>query len=316
MNKNFHFDLHRINIVDESNLFSSRKLKPIRSNSEITELVKNSCSPEFDIEQKTHKSKFMWSLRDFKDYTAIFKERRIISVIISRSVISKNSLIVTDNGIINGTSASTPPPANTAVIFFDLDRHLAAIEHNGELHQTSWRDFIEKIFSKSAAAIEKTSSTSLTPVPEKNEIIKTFKSFEVLTRLKVTLRIPNPELNRYTKSLYEDLKQSNIREYMQDMKNPQGLSKDENSRPYASAAIAEQGYRDGEAQLEGIRNGKYEKVSSGTDAAKGSTKSLRDFVRGIQATAKSKETQKVLSEIMNEIDRIHPLESASETPNP
>jgi hypothetical protein len=37
----------------------------------------------------------------------------------------------------------------------------------------------------------------------------------------------SPELSRYTKSLYKDLEKGGIREYLQDMKNLGGLSKDE-----------------------------------------------------------------------------------------
>lgn len=312
MIKGFSFNLYRINIVDYDSLFLDNSFQPIRSDDDLINLIKRACNPAFDIEQKTRKSIFAWSLREFKEYAPTSGGRKLVSAILSRSIISKSSLIVTDDGIVSGTSASTPPPANTAIIFFDLERHLAAVEHNGELFQTSWRDFFEKIISRSAIGAESSSSISLEPVPEKNGIIGTFRSFEILTRFKITLRIPNPELNRYTKSLYEDLRESDIREYTQDMKNPRGISKNEASRPFASAAIAEQGYKDGEAHFEGIRDGKFEKVSSGAEAAQGNINSIRDFVRGIQSTSKTKEAQRALSEIMKEIDRIHPREQTNE----
>lgn len=40
----------------------------------------------------------------------------------------------------------------------------------------------------------------------------------------------------------------------------------------------------------------------------GAINSLKQFVRGLSANAKAKETQKVLAEIAKEIDRIHPLD--------
>ncbi|MFT6099645.1 MAG: hypothetical protein ACJAYF_002194, partial [Arenicella sp.] len=180
-------------------------------------------------------------------------------------------------------------------------------EHSGELSQVSWKDHIERIFDDVALSIGKASTLKLEPVPERHEIIGLFKSFDKITRIKATLRIPNPELTRYTRSLFEDLKFSDVREYTQDMKNPSGLSKSEEARPFATAVLAQQGYKSGDVQIEGYRNDGFEKVLSGSNASRGAINSLRQFVRGLSANAKAKETQKVLSEITKEIDRIHPM---------
>ncbi|MFH1985626.1 MAG: hypothetical protein ABIL58_27645 [Pseudomonadota bacterium] len=152
------------------------------------------------------------------------------------------------------------------------------------------------------------SSLLLEEVPEQHEIVKLFRSFDRLTRLKVYLRLPNPELSRYTKSLYEDLEKGGIREYLQDMKNPGGLSKDEQARPFASIALAEEGYKSGEVLFEGIKENKFTKVRSSEDAARGKLDALKDYVRGVAANAKAKETQLVISAIAAEIDRLHPKE--------
>jgi hypothetical protein len=225
----------------------------------------------------------------------------------ARSILEKDGLIVTDEGIAEGSSASNPPLASTIVLFFDLSRHLVAVEHSGELSQVSWKDHIERIFDDVALSIGKASTLKLEPVPERHEIIGLFKSFDKITRIKATLRIPNPELTRYTRSLFEDLKFSDVREYTQDMKNPSGLSKSEEARPFATAVLAQQGYKSGDVQIEGYRNDGFEKVLSGSNASRGAINSLRQFVRGLSANAKAKETQKVLSEITKEIDRIHPM---------
>jgi hypothetical protein len=193
-----------------------------------------------------------------------------------------------------------------------MSRHLVAVEHSGILSQTAWRDFAAKIFGNAASACDKASFLELEPVPEKHEIVSLFRSFERLTRIRAVLRIPNPELTRYTKALFEDLQTSQVREYEQDMKNPNGLSKEENARPFATAALAEQGYKDGDVQMEGVRGGEFEKVVSGSTATRGSIASLKDFVRGLHANAKAKETQKVLTEVVKEIDRIHPPEVEGE----
>ena len=219
---------------------------------------------------------------------------------------------MTDDGISAGTSLSYPPPASTMIIFFDMERHLVAVERSGELSQVAWKDFFEKIVSDSALSCGKASALELEAVPEKHKITTLFKSFEKVTRIKVTLRIPNPELSRYTKNLYDDLRSSGVREYTQDMKNPNGLSKDEEARPFASAALAEDGYKKGDVQIEGYRDDTFEKVISGSTASRGSISSLKDFVRGLTANAKAKETRKVLSEIAKEIDKIHPIDLESQ----
>jgi len=305
--RKFNFDLFRLNIVDIEDLFLSDSSPLLRGDSDITKAIEGACNPDFDNEQETRNAKYKWSLRYFNDYSSLMAKRKILSVVLARSVLEKDGLIVTDDGISSGSSASYPPLASTMVIFFDMERHLVAIEHSGELSQVAWQDHLEKILDDITLSQGKASTIRLEPVPEKHEIIGLFKSFDRITRIKATLRIPNPELTRYTKSLYEDLQASDVREYTQDMKNPSGLSKSEEARPFATAVLAQQGYKAGDVQMEGYRNDVFEKVISGSSASRGSISSLKDFVRGLSANAKAKETQKVLTEIAKEIDRIHPL---------
>lgn len=308
MGRKFSFDLFRLNVVDLVDLFMPEQSSLVRGDDDLIRIIKLACSSEFDKEQDTSSAKFKWSLRYFSDYKNLIPDRRILSAILARSILEKDGLIVTDDGISEGSSASSPPLASTMIVFFDLKRHLVAVEHSGELSQVSWKDHIEKIFDDASLSLGKASTIKLEPVPEKHEITGLFKSFDRLTRIKGTLRIPNPELTRYTKSLFDDLKASNVREYTQDMKNPGGLSKDENARPFATAVLAQQGYKTGDFQMEGYRNDTFEKVTSGASASRGAINSLKQFVRGLSANAKAKETQKALSEIAKEIDRIHPID--------
>lgn len=304
--RRFNFDLYRLNIADFEDLFlEDADQSRIRSDDEIKRVLEASCDPERDQTQETRTAEFLWSVREFHCYPLI-QGRTLCSLILARSTISKDGLIVTEEGLSAGKSAATPPLASAATVFFDLSRHLVAVEHTGELSQTAWKDFFERIISETALALGFTSSFELEPVPEKHGIIGLFKSFDKLTRMRVTLRIPNPELTRYTKSLYDDLAKSGIREYTQDMKSPNGLSKSEDARPYASAYLAEQGYKKGDVQFTGIRNDAEETVRSGSVSARGSIKQVRDFVRGMHTTAKTKEAQAALSAIINEIDKLHP----------
>lgn len=309
MSKRFQFDLHRLNIVDFEDLFLDVGEKArIRTDEALLSNLEKACSADFDQTQETSRSEFLWSLRQFREYGEL-ATRRLASVVLARSVIRRDGLIVTDEGIAHGTSSSSPPLAAAMVLLFDLDRHLVAVEHTGDLSQTAWKDFVEKIFSEAALSAGWTSTIAIEPVPEKYGIIRLFMSFEILTRMKVNLRIPNPELSRYTKTLYKDLEESGVREYSQDMKNPNGLSKSESARPYASAALAEQGYKDGEVEFEGVRAGEHDTVRSGADAARGRVPVLRDFVRGLHANANTQEGKRALRAILDEIDKLHPLEN-------
>lgn len=308
MGRKFSFDLFRLNIVDVNDLFLSGSDHRLRGNDSIDEVFKKSCDSAFDKEQETSSAKYKWSLRYYNNYSNSLEERWFISVVLARSVLEKDGLIVTDEGISTGSSSSYPPLASTMVVFLDMNRHLVAVEHSGELNQVAWKYFLEQILGDVALSLGKSSTLNLEPVPEQHEIISLFKSFDKITRFKATLRIPNPELTRYTESLFEDLKNSDIREYTQDMKNPNGLSKSENARPFATAVLAQQGYKKGDIHLEGYRNDGFEKVTSGSVASRGAIKSLKDFVRGLSANAKAKETRSVLQQIAREIDRIHPKE--------
>ncbi|MEH6446606.1 MAG: hypothetical protein V7784_22135 [Oceanospirillaceae bacterium] len=308
MKKKFDFGLLRLNIVDAEDLFLSDTSQLLRGDKDITATIEEACTAGFDKVQETRGAKYKWSLRYFNQYSGFLPERELLSVVLARSVLEKDGLIVTDDGISSGSSSSYPPLASTMIIFFDMKRHLVVVERSGELSKVAWKDHLEKILEDAALSQGKASTIELEPVPEKHEIVKLFKSFDRITRIKATLRIPNPELTRYTKSLFEDLRASDVRQYTQDMKNPNGISKSEEARPFATVVLAQQGYKTGDVLIEGFRNDNFEKVVSGSSAARGSIKSLKDFIRGLTAIARTKETKNALVEITKEIDRIHPPE--------
>jgi hypothetical protein len=120
----------------------------------------------------------------------------------------------------------------------------------------------------------------------------------------VHLRLPNPDLSRPIKHLFEDMQNGAIREFLQDMRNPSGLSKNEEALPFAAAAMAQAGYKKGEVILEGIRNRRRSVIRTGHRAARASLDQIRDFARGIGANARSKEAQAAAASIVAEIDRI------------
>ena len=307
MARSFSFNLYRLNIEDDNDLFAKPLQKRLRRDEAIKAVLEKATEPEQDQFQTTRSAVFKWGVREFHNLSEASNERPLILVLLARSVLEREGDIVTDQGMTTGISSLNPPLASTVACLFDLKRHLVAVEHTAQLAPTAWKDFFERILDTAAKRLDYWSSIALEPIPEKNGVVGLFRSFELLTRMRVTLRIPNPELNRYTKSLYEDLTRSGIREIMQDMKNPNGLSKTEGALPFASAVLAEQGYKKGDVQFEGLRNGAFEQATSGSLAARGNVRGLRDYVRGMNANAKTKETQRALAAIAAEIDRLHPV---------
>jgi hypothetical protein len=95
-----------------------------------------------------------------------------------------------------------------------------------------------------------------------------------------------------------------IREYTQDMKNPSGLNTNENGRPFATATMAQAGYKEGEVILSGVSNGRRKTIRVGNRAARGRIDGLRDYIRGIGANARTIETRSVVEKILEEMDRV------------
>lgn len=306
MSKRFTFNLFRLNIEDISDLFVTEEVPRLRGDEHIKRVLITACDPQYDQIQKTRTAIFKWSTRSYLDLSTYTEQRSLYHVVLARSVLEKDGLIVTNEGLSSSTSVSYPPLASAAVCFFDLSRHLVAVEHTSELSTTAWKDFLQKILASAARSLNLHSTIEIEPVPEANDIVRLFLSFQRVTRMKVTLRIPNPELNRYTRAVYDDLSKSAIREIIQDMKNPSGLSQSSEARPYASAVLAEQGYKKGEVTIEGVRGDTFEVAQSGVDAARGVVKGLRDFVRGLSVNLKTKEARSALQAICEEIDRVHP----------
>jgi len=244
LSSKFNFDLYRLNIQDSDDFFHQNTSLRARTDEHILSILSESCKPVYDQDQVTRTAVYRRSIRGYTHHNSL-PNREIATILLARSTIEKDGYVVTDDGLSPASSSAFPPLASGMVIIFDLKRHLVAIEHTGDLSQTAWKDFLEKILANSALNKGFSSSIELEPVPSKDEVINLFRSFDRVTRLRLTLRIPNPELTRYTIDLFEDLKNSNLREYSQDMKNPSGISKKEDARPFASAALADQGYKKG-----------------------------------------------------------------------
>jgi hypothetical protein len=297
--------LYRINVVEPEGTLSLFR-HPIGSDEDIRAVFQNATDRHFDTHSRSSSARYLWSLREYVEYQGSEQQHALIGLTFARSKLAEKGTVVTDTGTEEAESSSVPPLAETLQVFVYLKRHLAAVEYNSELmYAGGWKARLERILKKTADRLEFRSAILLESIPNEEEVLRVFNSFDVLTRVRVRLRLPNPEISLYVKKLYEDLKRGGIRDYRQDMRNPAGLSRDTGSLPHASVELAQSGYKSGDILMEGIRNGKRQRETTGVDAIRGEPDVLRNFVRGMRANAKAKETRRAIDEIINEIDRIY-----------
>jgi len=279
--------------------------RPVQSDDDIRHLLKFACSDEWDYTKEAQTAIYQWGLRDFSMPGEDARSGRVCVVTLAKAVLEKDGAIFTPQGIELGTSRATPPAADFVKLFFDLDRHLVAVEYRSTVtHRSGWLGAFHQILRRAATAAGFSSTIELQAKPRKSEVLSTFLSFQRLTRIKVRLVIPNPELSRFTRSLYQELKEGSVREFLADMKNPNGLSQSEQTLPHAAAAMAEDGYKKGQVVMEGIKDGRKERIRTGTQPARGSVEGIKDFVRGQASTARTKEGQAITEAILKEIDRL------------
>jgi len=246
---------------------------------------------------------FQWQAREF--VLERQTDSALCNLTLGRSMIERSGQTATPDRFEQATTTFLPPPAETIHLVFYMTRHLVGVEYRSELMKTHlWRNSLHALLDIAAEASGFASRLRLEPVPQSETILKAFRSFDRLTRLRVKLRIPNPELDRITERLRVEMVENSIREYTQDMHNPAGLSLSEDGRPYATAAMAQAGYKDGEVTMIGMRDGKRATVRTGSRAARGRIEGLSDFIRGLSSNLRTQEARRAVALIVEEIDRV------------
>lgn len=297
-----------MNIIDGEILSFDFMGQNIRTDAQIISVIEKVTNPEFSSVTSSGRNTFQWNVREFAIES--FDGEAVCSVNLGRSVIQLSGKTATDDGFEEATTTFLPPPAETFHLFFYMKRHLVAVEYRSELMKTqSWRTSLHQMLDDAALSLGFTSRIQLEPIPQEETILRTFRSFDRLTRLRVKLRIPNPELDRRTERLRREMVENGIREYTQDMKNPSGLSLSEQGLPFATAAMAQAGYKEGEVTMTGIRNGQRATIRTGNRAARGRIDGLRDFIRGMSSNLRTVEARNALARIAEEVDKLVELPS-------
>lgn len=262
------FELYRLIIIDDKGTLNFMG-RPAVTDQDILEILRRSAESDLDVTVEATINQFKFSVREFVEYAAASVSLEpIVGLTLARSVLQQQGAIVTDDTIITGTSTPDPPIATTTHLIFFMERHIVAVAYNGTLMDSqAWRASLHDIFDAAAHVLEYRSNIRLEQIAQDSEVLETFRSFTVLKRLRVNLRLPNPELSRFTRNLFNEMSEGGIREFLQDMRNNDGLSQEPGKLPHAAAAMADAGYKQGEVTMEGLRNGKEEKVVTGQSAA-------------------------------------------------
>ena len=304
MKKTTEFQLFRLNLVDgDMPLLEMSGNEPMRTDDDIIKVMLESSKSEYDNIRDGKTTQYRWSIRGTQVVRVGEYDEKVIVSMMARSTLAKEGDIVTDYGITSGESTSSPPLAELFGILIFLKRHLVAVEYNSLLHNAGyWREAFVKINAKAAGRLRYSSYISVDPVVVDEDIFKIFRSFEKVTRLKVSVRIPNPELDEYTKELHEEMVKNGIREYIQDMKNKRGINTQRGMRPHTTLRMAEAGYKDGDIIIAGIKNGKQEITRTGQDASSVSTNFSKELLHSALTSPQSYPSISLFSKISEMIN--------------
>jgi hypothetical protein len=229
-------------------------------------------------------------------------------VTFARGTISKLGPTVTSTGIEIANSESTPPLAQNTLVVVDLKRHIVAVEYASILMQSEvWRKQFEAVLNQAVGAAGFTSYIRLEAITLPEKLNEEISTFEKVTRITLTLAIPNPDIGPTFKRLYDEMNQGQIRELKQDMSNQGGMNVEPGSLPRASIDMALGGYREGKISVDGVRNGVGVNVSIGgkdDEIARIKIEGLREYVDGLHDGSSSSETKKVMRLLLQKVDEL------------
>lgn len=318
MSRDFIFDLYRLNVRQESGpghqALPFEGIKLVQSDEDIVKILAHACHPIFARPDEVPTGTYTWSLTNFAELAAKGEDTgQIIGFQVTRSTVQKVGPTPTQDGrTVVGRSDIVPPQSVMAQAICRLDKHLMVIEVFTEFMQSGkWLEMLHGIVDAAAEDLGYLSRLKFEVKPKTSEIESAFRSFDRLTRLQVTLWLPNPEVPDDAKAFYDELVNGGIRKFRQDMSNPNGLNRDPGRLPHAAISIAQAGYKEGELVFEGEKDGEIQEIKTGTNPSRGEVRQVRDIVRGMHIATTDPETKRALKALLREIDRINSDEPAS-----
>ncbi len=303
----FQFELYRLVLVESENGLFEQDMKPLSGNKNIAEVVRHAANEAYDQDIETERADYVWALRSFNEYCDDKGSPDTIVVQLGRGVKSIVTPTLASGDFHEERSESEPPTVEYIHLIWNMKRHIVAVEYRSIISKSSrWNNLLQNILKMSARNLGYSSRIELEPVPGKDKVLNLFRSFQKLVVFKLTLRLPNPELSKDSKELYDLMKRGGVQVYAQRMYNPRGLSQESGSLPYSSAEIAEAGYKVGDVHMEGIIGGEMKKKRTGRKAMRSSLDTTRDVARGMLMNIRTKEARICIEAILKEIDREYP----------
>lgn len=305
--REFEFDLYRLVIVDRNDDLFSNQRKALNGDKEILEVFKNLDDEKLDEVTETAFSTFKWSVRNFIHFEATDDAPEVASFALARTALEQTGPVVSKDSITVERIQPDQSLAHPIRIVFYVSRHLFAIEHNSNvISSNKWLSVLHIQLDKACDNLGYRNVMRLEPKPKNEEVMKVFYSFNYLTRFRAHLRLPNPEIDRHAKQLFDEMKSGKVRDFILDIRNSNGLNMEDGSLANSAARLVEAGYKEGSTVLEGFQNGIKTKKVTGKKAARGRLANLREFIRGQETVARTRETKQALVAIILEIDQIAP----------
>jgi hypothetical protein len=167
---------------------------------------------------------------------------------------------------------------------------------------TGWKNNFQTILASAAWEAGYTSQIRLDPIVPKEVLESQLQTFERMTRLRVTLSIPNPDLGPSFRRLYEEMEQGRVRELTQDMRSEKGLNLDPGTLPREAIDMALKGYRRGKIHLYGVRDDHPDDFTVADDVARIQIGEIRAFTEGYAAGRSNAEVKRFAHAVLQRID--------------
>lgn len=295
------FVLLRLNFVDRLSLFS----RPLRADQDLIRVVTTASRESFDRQRARAGSGFRWSMRATTEYTEPDTNRPTLIFALARSTLYRRGNVVSAEGIRRAVSESTPPLADTVSVILDLKYHVLAVEYSSTLMQSDvWRTELENILTAAAYALEFTTQIRLEPIRDVEEIRGELGKFTKVTRLRLKLRIPNPDIGPSFKRLYDEMIQGDVRELREDMSNPDGLNLSGDGLPRASLDMALGGYRKGPIVVNGATEAGADRLTIGEDISRIEVQGIRDVAQAILDASDESDVRRAVRAVLKKIDQV------------
>jgi hypothetical protein len=294
------FRLYRVNFVDREQLFD----QPVVTDEDVLAVFLAAALDRHDLSRSRTRHRYRWSIRGIVDDKIDEANRPYIYGVFSLETTYRTGPIVRPEGVVYGTSEISPPMAIPVRFFVDLQRHVIAFGDVPSVMQqkTGWQRVFELILSSAAHDRGFTSRVVLEPIAPKQVIEQRISTFERVTRLRLTLRIPNPDLGPTYKKLYDEMRENGIRELTEDMRGERGLEMGPNSIPRMAIDMALSGYRKGNVRIYGRRDGQRDEFTIADDVARIDLRELRSYVEGMEVVSSKASERKLLAAIISRID--------------